>query len=56
MAAMPTPPMMSERKIDQSAMIPASPVPATMPRPKASRKTATDRSPRPATSVTTGAM
>ena len=53
---MPTPPMISERKIDQSAMIPASQVPATMPRPKDSRKIGTDRSPSPATSVTTGAM
>ncbi len=40
-AAMPSPPMTSERKIDQSAMIPASQVPATMPSPKDSRKIAT---------------
>ena len=45
--AMPTPPMMSERKIDQSAMIPASPVPTTMPRPKASRKTGDRPLPQP---------
>ena len=48
--------MSSERKIDQSAITPASQVPATMPRPKPSRKTGTAASDRPPTSVTVGAM
>ena len=46
----------SERNTDQSASAPATQVPATMPRPKASRKTGTAPSARPPTSVTTSAM
>ena len=38
---MPTTDRSSDRKIDQSASRPASQVPATMPRPNASRKTGT---------------
>ena len=53
---MPTDAESSERKIDQSASSPASQVPATMPRPKASRKTGDRRSDSPPTSVTVGAM
>ena len=53
---MPTEPMTSERKIDQSASSPATQVPATMPSPKTSSKTGTEPSESPPTSVTVGAM
>ena len=46
----------SVRRIDQSAMSPASQVPATMPSPRASRKTGTADRERPPTWVTMGAM
>jgi hypothetical protein len=45
-----------ERITDQSASRPASQVPATMPRPKASRKTGATDSGRPPTSVRVGTM
>ena len=52
----PAPPMNIERITDQSAIRPASQVPATMPRPKASRKTGATASDSPPTSVIVGTM
>ena len=55
-APIPAEPISRDRKIDQSAMIPATQVPATMPRPKDIKKIGTADSPSPPTSVTVGAM
>ena len=55
-APMPTEPMTSARKIDQSASSPATQVPATMPRPKTSSAIGTEPSESPPTSVRVGAM